>query len=59
MAIIGDRETNRAPAQCDREDVMIHRPDLDSYSLPARICLGVAIFSAALLVAAVSAFVLA
>jgi hypothetical protein len=31
---------------------MIERPHFDSYSVPARICLGIAIFSAALLVAA-------
>jgi hypothetical protein len=31
---------------------MFERPHFDSYSVPARICLGIAIFSAALLVAA-------
>jgi hypothetical protein len=32
---------------------MIEPPHFDSYSVPARICLGIAIFSAALLVATV------
>ncbi|VIO75446.1 hypothetical protein CI1B_59310 [Bradyrhizobium ivorense] len=38
---------------------MIHQPYLEPYSVPARICLGVAVLSAAVLVAAVSACVLA
>jgi hypothetical protein len=29
---------------------VIDQPDLNSYSIPARICLGVAVFGAALLV---------
>jgi len=29
---------------------MLERPDLESYSVPARVCLGIAVFGAALLV---------
>jgi len=38
------------PPAPERERAVIEQPDLDSYSISARICLGVAIFGVALLV---------